>query len=70
MGDPTYEAIRARERAEAEREKAFADATRAALEGVMDFFNGRATIVVTPTYLGSGASSPSPISIRFVRDPK
>ena len=47
MGDQTYEAIRARERAEAEREKASAKAVSTAVAAFADFFNGRAMLSIT-----------------------
>jgi hypothetical protein len=64
MGDPTYEAIRARERAEAERERAGSEVTKTAIAAFVDFFNGRATLSITPPQATEMAWQ-----IRFIRDP-
>ena len=48
MGDQTYEAIRARERAEAEREKASAKAVSTAVAAFADFFNSSARCFRSP----------------------
>lgn len=62
MDDPNYEAIRARERAEAERERAAADLVKSAVTFAADLIAGRAGISVTP----DGAAG---WNVRFVRDP-
>lgn len=69
MSDSAFEAIRARERAEAERDKLAAEARKAALSAFVDFCSGRATLQITPprsSYVAEGA----PWIIRFIRDPK
>jgi len=63
MGDSTYEAIRARERAEAERERAGSEVTKTAIAAFTDFFNGRANLSITPPQATGMAWQ-----IRFVRD--
>lgn len=63
MGDQTYEAIRARERAEAEREKASAKAVSTAVAAFADFFNGRAMLSITPSQATGMAWQ-----VRFSRD--
>jgi hypothetical protein len=69
MGDPTYEAIRARERAEAEAGRLIAEAGRTAAQAFTDFFNGRAALQITPSMGGMGAGGMYPgWSIRFIRD--
>ena len=60
MGDPTYEAIRAREKAEAESDRAAAEAMRAAVSAFADFFSGRATLSIV--------NAAGDLHIRFVRD--
>jgi len=60
MGNPAYDARRAVEKSEADRDKAFADASKTALEGVVDFFNGKAFLEITPGNIGN--------IVRFVRD--
>lgn len=67
MGDPTYEAIRARERAEADAAKAFAAAGKATAEAVTNFLTGKASLWVAPSLTGVGGT-PS-WTIRFLRDP-
>jgi hypothetical protein len=64
MGDPTYEAIRARQRAEAAKVKAQDDAAKAAADAFIAFFNGKARLEILP---------PLPMTrpawqVRFVRD--
>ena len=64
MGDPTYEAIRARERAEVERERAGSEVTKTAIAAFIDFFNGHANFSITPPQAAGMAWQ-----IRFIRDP-
>lgn len=54
MGDPTYEAIRARERAEVERERAGSEVTKTAIAAFIDFFNGHANFSITPPQAAGG----------------
>jgi hypothetical protein len=68
MGNPAYDARRLAEQAEAERDKAFADATKLALEGIMNFFNGRATLAITPMVVPGTTGLPVGYGIRFIRD--
>jgi hypothetical protein len=72
MGDPVYEAIRGRERAEAERERAAANVITSMMTAVTDFLNGKARVEITskPT---TDAAKPevatgTSMQVRFVRD--
>ena len=58
------------EQAEAELDKAIAEFHKAALDGITDFFNGRATLSVMPSFPMSGTLGSVPVawSIRFIRD--
>jgi hypothetical protein len=62
MGNPAYDARREAEQAEAEQRTAAALAGKAALEAVVDFLNGRASVSISPSGLNGSTS------IRFYRD--
>ena len=67
MGDPIYEAKRARELAEAEARRAAAEVGKQTAQAVIDFLAGRAALVVTAP--ASHQFGPLSWSVRFVRDP-
>lgn len=46
MGNPAYDARREAERAEAEKDRAAAEAAKQAFDAVIAFLNGRASITV------------------------
>jgi hypothetical protein len=49
MGDPIYDAQQAAKRAAAERERAFEETGKAAIEAVAEFFAGTAKLGITRT---------------------
>ena len=66
MGNPAYDARREAERMEAEKEKASAEAARAAFDALTAFMQGRASISLRPVLSMSGGTPAW--DIRLIRD--
>ncbi len=64
MGNPAYDARRAAERADAEKDRAASEAAQAALEAFTAFMSGRASLQISPNALGGFGGW----SIRLYRD--
>jgi hypothetical protein len=67
MGNPAYDARRDAERAEAEKDKAVAEAMQAAFEALTDFMRGKAQIFVSSGPAVGIGGSPT-WSVRLYRD--